>query len=285
MYQELIVDIDKKYAAQLVPSLSQTDNKVRRGKSLIMAGSDEFPGAGILSARAAMRAGSGYVILAHAGLQSSENENPEFLFRDLNQYNWENLKCDAILVGPGFGINAFTASVIEKLKQLKFEKVILDADALTVCAREKLFPLPQSWIVTPHTGELARCLEVSSDEIDREREKFVQKAYDLFNCSVLLKGHHSLICAAQGIYRNLSGNSGLAKSGTGDVLAGIITAFRAQNMTASEALILGTYVHGACANLWWAQKKDPLSLVASDVIELIPKVLFRLRQLQQKSGL
>ncbi len=280
MEKKSIINVDKKFAASLMPSLHAKDNKVRRGKSLIMAGSNEFPGAGVLAARAAMRAGSGYVILAQSQLKSSENENPDFLFRDLDYYKWEDLKFDAILVGPGFGVNIFTSSVIQKLKELKFEKVVLDADALTVCAQDNLFPLPESWIVTPHTGELARCLGVSSEEIDADREYFVEKAYQLFQCSVLLKGHHSLICTHKNIYRNLSGNSGLAKSGTGDVLAGIITALRAQNLSASDALVLGTYVHGACANLWWAQKKDPLSLTASDIVELIPKIFYRLRQLQ-----
>ncbi len=273
--------VDKKFAAKLVPVLRLTDNKVRRGKSLILAGSKEYPGAGVLAARAAMRAGAGYVILAHKGLQSTEVENPEFLFRDLNVYQWEDLQFDSVLVGPGFGVNEFTSQVIKKLKDLKFEKVVLDADALTVCAKYKLFPLPQTWIVTPHTGELSRCLGVTSEEIDGDREYFVQKAFELFQCSVLLKGHHSLIFCEEGLFKNISGNAGLAKSGTGDVLAGVIAALRAQNLPPWKAVVLGTYVHGATANLWVAQKKDPLSLIASDVIELIPKVLYKLRKLGQ----
>lgn len=272
-----ITPVRKTFAAEFLPDLLLEDNKVRRGKSLILAGSQEFPGAGVLAARGAMRAGSGYVILAHRDLAITAEENPEFLFRDLNHYNWQDLKFDAVLLGPGFGVNSFTASIIEDLKKLNFSKVILDADALTVCAQEKLFPLPSTWIVTPHCGELSRCLGVSSQLIDDDRNLYIEKAHELFQCTVLLKGRHSLIRSEEGLFKNMSGNSGLAKSGTGDVLAGIVTGFRAQGLTPSQALVLGTYVHGACANLWQARGNDPLSLVASDVVDLLPRVLHRLR--------
>ncbi|MFM6928287.1 MAG: NAD(P)H-hydrate dehydratase, partial [Bdellovibrio sp.] len=105
----------------------------------------------------------------------------------------------------------------------------------------------------------------------------VVKAQQLMNCVVLLKGHHTLIRTPTRTYLNTTGNAALAKSGTGDVLAGIITALRAQGLSATKAAVLGAYLHGATANLWKAYKRDLLSMLASDVIDLIPDVLYRVR--------
>ncbi|KHD89776.1 MAG: hypothetical protein OM95_01505 [Bdellovibrio sp. ArHS] len=268
----------KKHGAQkLLPKISTSDNKATRGRSLILAGSADYPGAGVLAAKAALRAGSGYVILAQKNIAVSSLENPDFLLCDLNKKSWDQLSFDAILVGPGFGVNAFTAQVIQELKRKKYEKVILDADALTVCANENLFPLPASWIVTPHVGELARCLKISAEAINADRSAAVKKAQQLFQCVVILKGDHTLIANARRIYTNKTGNAALAKAGTGDVLAGILTALRAQGLTATQAAVLGVYIHGATANLWASRKKDLLSMMASDVIEYIPSVFRILR--------
>lgn len=269
--------LKRRGAAKLLPIVSSQDHKSSRGKCLLLAGSKKYPGAGILAARAALRMGSGYVILAQKNISTSLAD-PDFLLCDLMKNKWEQIACDAILLGPGFGVNKFTASVINKLKVLKFTSVVLDADALTVCANEKLFPLPSSWIVTPHVGELSRCLGISSEEIAQDRYAAIRKAQELFQCIVLLKGDGTLVANHQRICKVTTGNSALAKAGTGDVLAGIITALRAQKVSPFTAALLGAYVHGATANLWKAQKKDLLSMRAIDVLELLPSVLAKLRQ-------
>lgn len=263
-------------AAKLLPPLSILDNKSSRGRSLLLAGSEQYPGAGILAAQAALRMGSGYVILAQKNIAASL-ENPDFLLCDLDKSSWSDVKFDAVLIGPGFGVNGFTASVIEELKDRRIEKVILDADALTVCAEKKIFPLPSNWIVTPHVGELSRCLGISADQINADRYAAIAKARELFQCVVLLKGDGTLVAKGDRVYKITTGNAALAKAGTGDVLAGIITALRAQGLSATRAALLGAYIHGATANLWKSQKKDLLSMRAVDVIEALPQVLFKLR--------
>jgi NAD(P)H-hydrate epimerase len=264
-------------AQKLLPVVSTADNKSRRGKSLILAGSTQYPGAGVLAAKAALRMGSGYVTLAQKEVSISSWDHPDFLVADLNQTDWHSLNFEAILVGPGFGVNEFTAEVIRDLKKRQVENVVLDADAITVCAKEGLFPLLPTWIVTPHTGELARCLKVDASEIEKDRKKAVKQAQVLMNCIVLLKGHHTLIRSRTRTYLNITGNAALAKSGTGDVLSGIITSLRTQGLNPVKAAILGAYLHGATANLWKARGKDLLSMTASDVIELLPEVIFKLR--------
>ncbi|WP_415062176.1 NAD(P)H-hydrate dehydratase [Bdellovibrio sp.] len=270
--------LKKQGARKLLPAVSESDNKATRGRSLLMAGSSEYPGAGVLAAKAALRMGSGYVTLAQKNISVSSLQNPDFLLCNLAKKPWSSLKFDAVLVGPGFGVNDYTASVIRELKRQKVEKVILDADALTVCAEKNLFPLLPTWIATPHVGELARCLKISADQINLDRMAAVKRAQELFQCVVLLKGHGTLVANSQKVYTIATGNSALAKAGTGDVLAGMVTALRAQGLSATKAALLGAYIHGATANLWKARKNDLLSMVASDVIEYIPQVVYKLRQ-------
>ena len=264
-----------KSAAYFLPKISQQDNKSTRGRSLLFAGSKNYQGAAVLAAKSALRAGTGYVTVAQFEAPLLALRNPDFIVRDIIE--GIKFQFDAVLIGPGFGVNEKTAALILALKSQKITKVILDADALTVCAQWNIFPLPSSWIVTPHSGELARCLRISVNQVKQDRLAALQAAVRLCQCTVLLKGHGSLVGSNDKIYQIRTGNSALAKSGTGDVLAGIITAFRAQGLGATSAALLGAYVHGACANLWVAKKRDPLSLTASDVIELLPEVLYRVR--------
>ncbi|AFY00325.1 NAD(P)H-hydrate dehydratase [Bdellovibrio bacteriovorus] len=270
--------LKKSTARKLLPAVGTHDNKATRGRSLLLAGSAQYPGAGILAARGALRMGSGYVMLAPQGVMISSLENPDFLVLDLKKNHWQQQKFDALLCGPGFGVNEFTAEVIRDLKARNVERVVLDADALTVCAEQDLFPLPATWIVTPHTGELARCLGVEAEEIAGNRYGFIRIAQELMGCVVLLKGPQTLVAGPNRVFGISTGNAALAKSGTGDVLAGVITALRAQKVPALRAALLGAYVHGATANLWKSQKRDLLSMTASDVVEYLPQVLYKLRE-------
>lgn len=270
--------LKKSSARKLLPAIGRNDNKATRGRSLLLAGSAQFPGAGVLAARGALRMGSGYVMLASQDAKVSSLENPDFLVLDLEKDSWQSQKFDAVLCGPGFGVNAYTAQIIRELKSQNVERVVLDADAITVCAQEGLFPLPASWIVTPHTGELSRCLGVRVEEVNANRMGFIRVAQEAMGCVVLLKGPQTLVASARRVMAISTGNAALAKSGTGDVLAGIITALRAMGMPPFRAALLGAYVHGATANLWKSKKRDLLSMTASDVVELLPQVLYRLRE-------
>ncbi|UOE99832.1 NAD(P)H-hydrate dehydratase [Bdellovibrio reynosensis] len=272
-----VLILKKAAARKLLPVISEQDHKGSRGRSLILAGSAQFPGAAVLAAKAALRMGSGYVCVAQKNVSISSLENPDFLVADLNKTPWQEIQFNSVLVGPGFGINDFTASVIQQLKQAQVENVVLDADALRVCADEKLFPVPDQWILTPHAAEMGYCLGINSSDVNSDREASIREGHALMGGVVLLKGHRTLIFSGKDVYTNATGNSALAKSGTGDVLAGIITALRAQGLSALKAALLGAYVHGATANLWKAHKKDLISMTASDVIDYLPEVLFRIR--------
>jgi ADP-dependent NAD(P)H-hydrate dehydratase len=272
-----ITPITLNIAARLFPEDSYDTNKSRRGKSLILAGSDAHLGAGILSARAAARCGSGYVYLSPSLAIKERIQHPEIIFAQDPSELFET--ADAILVGPGYGVNRHTLKIIQHLIRIKAEAVILDADALTVCAEENLFPLPSSWILTPHEGELARLMKCKSSEVKSYRELWARKAQIKYQARIVLKGPGTLILSPNRTYQNTSGNNALAKAGSGDVLAGMITAFRAQGLSPLRAACLAVFVHGYGADLWVQGGKDPLSMTATDLVELLPQALMEIRSL------
>ena len=130
--------------------------------------------------------------------------------------------------------------------------------------------------MTPHEAELSRLLKVSVELIRENREKYLLVAQKKLGCIVLLKGHHTLIASKEARIKIISGNAGLAKAGTGDVLSGMICAFLAQGLAPIDAASLGAYLHGKIADDW-LKKNDVISLMASDIIDLIPQTLKKIR--------
>ncbi len=258
-----------------------------------MAGSKKYLGAAILSAQAAARVGSGYVTVASADRESMRGrlfKNPDFLMRDFDPSLLRATLQDeysAIAIGPGLGktpaVRRLAWRLIKKLSVLSQPgslPVVLDADALNAVAefyKSSDGHLPPSWIMTPHEGELARLLKVSSKEIQLNRQDSVLKARRKFGCTIVLKGDHTLIATESCTWVNTTGNSALAKAGTGDVLTGIIVGLLAQQVPPEEAAKLGVFLHGLQADRWQKSGNDHLSLMASDLIARLPKDIRWLR--------
>ena len=268
--------VSKKWARRHKPNFGEQIHKSDRGRSLLIAGSAKFPGAGILATRAALRSGSGYATLVCDGAAQLAYENPDFLLQDAKETRLSDLRFDAIGIGPGLGVSQRTHNFIVELKNLNKQNVLIDADALTVCAEKNLFPLPTDWIATPHAGELGRILKVDAKAIEADRYHYAQLAQEKMGCSVLLKGFHSVLAFENKTVVIPTGNSALAKSGTGDVLSGMITSFMAQGMSPIRAALFGAYLHGLIADDWIRMRKDPASLIASDLIENLPRSLAKL---------
>lgn len=275
--------VSRRWVRAHKPAFGEQIHKSDRGRSVLIAGSAQYPGAGILSARAALRCGSGYVQLISDGAPSVSWENPDFLISDLGELklglhnpagqSLKDLKFDAIGAGPGLGTGEKTRHLILELKKLKIENVVLDADAITVCARERLFPLPARWIATPHAGELGRVLKLEAAVIESDRFRYAREGREKMGCQVLLKGFHSVLATENACIVIPTGNSALAKSGTGDVLTGIITSLIAQGMTSTRAALFGSYLHGWISDRWIAAGRDPAGLMASDLIANLPRAL------------
>lgn len=265
-------------ARRVLPKRMSSSNKTTGGRALVLAGSAGFAGAAVLSATAASRAGAGYTHLATALKNFSHLKNPDFLVSELRRKDWQKLKVNAIAIGPGLGVSKETESILRYLLKLEAPKVVVDADALTVIANAKLYPLPQSWILTPHEGELSRMIGWTADAIRKARPEALAKAQEKYQCVVLLKGHPTLVADGEVVLRVQSGNPALGKAGTGDVLTGMIVGFLAQGLSPLSATLLGAYLHGRMADDWVKQGNDYLSLMASDLLGLLPQSMAKLRR-------
>lgn len=274
----LLNKFNRTQARKLLPVRKKTDSKVAGGKSLIIAGSEGMFGAAVLAGSAAARVGSGYVILLTDQKKFSSAHHPDFLVADWKQKKISDIKFTAVGIGPGLGRSAQAFKLLQQLLKLKIQNVVIDADALNLHALNKNRHLPKTWVATPHEGELSRLLNIPAEVIKKNRISAVKQAQKKLGCIVLLKGSKTLIATAEKIFEIQSGNRTLAKSGTGDVLTGIITGFLAQGLSSQEAACLGAYVHGAIADQWIKDKKDYLSLMASDLLTALPQALKNLRK-------
>ena len=149
--------------------------------------------------------------------------------------------------------------------------VVIDADALNCLSLKKdsFSLIPSGSILTPHPGEFERMVGAwETDEQKLEKQLAFSKEH---LCYIVLKGHHTTISTPEGkIFQNPTGNPGMAKAGSGDVLTGIITAFLAQGYSSEDVAILSVYIHGLAGDLA-VEVKTEQSLLASDLIEFLPQ--------------
>ena len=249
------------------------------GRLLLVAGSRGMTGAAVMAAKAALRSGCG-LLTAHlpaACCTAYHAAVPEAMtdadaHPDHNTRLARDLPADALLIGCGCGTHPDTAALIADLNSRYHDRAILwDADALNHLARDPALQqhLPPRSVLTPHPGEFAR-LSGTPLAHDRERIPAAQALAARLNAVIILKGKYSIISAPDGSTAiNPTGNAGMAKGGSGDVLAGLTAALLAQGYPPFTAACLGTYLHGLAADL--ALKKSAInSLTASDIISAIP---------------
>lgn len=269
-------------AEHALPARPLTGHKGSFGNVVLICGSQRFRGAGILAAEAALRVGTGYTyVVADEDVYPDMLKLPEAIYLahdDLFTREFDVEK-SVFVVGPGLTDTAFIAKVISWLSERGAPKVILDAEALnTLPIVDVPRPLPAGWILTPHPGELSRLTSQSAVAINEDRCKAARIAQNRWGGVVLLKGFRTVIANGAGqISILLSGNSALAKAGSGDVLAGLIAGLYAQMNSAAESAGLASYVHGRIASQHVRRGGDPASLIPSDLIEEIDPALAELR--------
>ena len=271
--------LPKSYVRTCFPQRKPTDHKAQLGHLLVLAGREGFWGAGRLCAESAYRMGVGYVTWAGKNQHPPLGSLPDVLTQKRDDPHLFSKKT-ATALGPGLGCNEDTKKSLLLAKKNKLPTVV-DADAFTLCVREKLFPLPKNWITTPHSGELGRLFEVEGKEIDQDRTSYALQASQILGCSVLLKGFHSVLASHGRCWIISSGNSALAKAGTGDVLTGFIGALLARGVSALEAGALGALIHGQIADDWIQAGKHKDTLMAKDLKELLPFTLQKLLKTTQ----
>ncbi|MEQ1664538.1 MAG: NAD(P)H-hydrate dehydratase, partial [Bdellovibrionales bacterium] len=267
-----------KLARRYLPNRKERSNKSNFGRLVVMAGSKNMWGAGILATQSAYRMGAGYVYWAAKETPFQQLEQtPEVLISNLeNEEIWDVNKIDAYAVGPGLGTTEEVADLIRRLKKNKAKKVVIDADALAVCARYKLFPLPKSWVATPHSAELSRWLKIDIKEIEADRYAAALAGAKLAGCHVLLKGYRSVLSYGNRCMVINSGNSALAKAGAGDVLTGMIGSLLAQGLDTLQASATAAYIHGRLADEWVRQGNDKRALNPNDLKDSLGSLLGRI---------
>jgi ADP-dependent NAD(P)H-hydrate dehydratase / NAD(P)H-hydrate epimerase len=260
------------------------------GHVLLVAGSLGKSGAAIMAGYAAMRAGAGLVTIATPDvvLPLVAAAYPEFMTEPLSgtetgtASTGDLSKLERILsgktvlaIGPGVGEHPETQSLIHSLVQTSKLPIVLDADGLNAFAGQagKLAERSSKHLViTPHPGEMSRLLGVSTQQIQADRVQIAVDAAKKWNAHVLLKGYHTVIASPEGkVFINTTGNPGLAKGGSGDVLTGLLAGLLAQ-FSAGDVLrivALGAYLHGLAADLL-AQQSDASGIIAGEVAGTIP---------------
>lgn len=276
------VKINASSVRKLLPSRTKGSNKTDGGKVLVVGGGKGLYGAGILTALAATRSGAGYTHLMTDLTRFPWLRFPDFILHPLKLSELRNKQDFVVAIGPGLGTGNDKKKLIRYLLKNHFSKVILDADALTILSTMKISSLPETWILTPHEGELARLLKKTSRFIKVNRISSLKEAQKKFGCTVLLKGSDTLITdSSKKIYCVSQGTVALAKAGTGDTLLGIIAAMYAQKVSPTQAAIVGSYTHGICSQLWLKKNFDHLSMRPTDLIEMLP---LSLRYIRKKSS-
>ncbi len=261
------------------PVRSPTAHKNQAGRLLLLAGSEGMAGAAVMSARAALRGGVGFLRIAsvEANREILQSSVPEAVFvpvEDDAALTAAIAASDALAIGPGWGVeNAvplrFALACGEHLP------LVLDAGALTAVAEGQLPTLAEiaksrPLIVTPHPGEMARLTDPNTQAITREPAVTARRAAERWGCSVLLKGRPSLVAEPDGRgWVETVGSSDFAAAGMGDVLAGTVGALLAQGVATGVAGALALHLTGRAA----IRASLGTGLTPSDVIEGLPGAL------------
>lgn len=275
----------------LMPQRPQQSNKGTFGKVLNIAGSIEYQGAAYLSSVAPLKTGAGLVTLATIEplINNLAGNCPWVTFYPLRDYYKKCIASDAfgdvlniienynvLSVGPGLSDTAATNAFVEDL--IKYlnknnKKTVIDADAINVLSKSELSSFPSDSVITPHPVELSRLINTPVKDIQNDRIKYAKLTAEKFGCCVVLKGNQTVVCTKDlEVFVNTSGNSALAKAGSGDVLTGIISGLMAQGVSVENAAKLGVYLHGLCGEL--ASKDLTLySVLATDQIDYIPQAI------------
>ncbi len=280
-------------------------NKGTYGHVLLVAGSVGKSGAAILGGHMALRAGAGLVTVATPApvLPIVAGAQPELMTAPLEATaagtialkavqgeGWKTLERGktVLAIGPGLGSEPETQEAIRALVKNTELPIVLDADGLNAFdgRADELSDRKSKFLaITPHPGEMGRLLGSSTKQVQEDRLKAAQDAAKKFNAHVILKGFHTIVAGPDGgVFVNTTGNPGLAKGGTGDVLTGLLAALTAQFKTDDwlRVLALGVYLHGLAADMG-VEQLDPSGFLAGDLVELVPQA--RTRLLQELQGI
>ncbi len=281
--EQLASPIETKEVHSPLPDRPANSHKGDCGRVLAIGGSDSMAGAISLTAMAALRSGSGLVIVATPATQQPivagfspcymtvgcPDKNGHFAKEALDMLLEKCYWADVVAVGPGMGRSKALQKIMERIYSELAQPVVLDADGLNNLA-ESGFDFSQHEglrILTPHPGEFRHLIGSKSNDRQELEEKAIEFA--LANqVTVVLKGHCTLVTDGIEQFTNTTGNPGMATAGSGDVLTGVIASYLGAGLSSFDAARFGVEVHGRAGDLG-AEKFGQASLISTDLLDLL----------------
>lgn len=283
--------IDAELVKGWLPERPADGHKGTFGKCYLLSGSTGYTGAPVLASRAAVRSGTGLVFLGVprevypiVAVKSDEAMPAPLPCDDQGILTQEALVpvlekmagCDAALIGPGLGRSEDVERLVAAIMDTVQYPLVLDADGINAIAghmdvlyRRRGCPT----VLTPHDGEFAR---LGGDLSDGDRVLAARRFSMTYGCLLVLKGHRTIISLPDGeVFVNTSGNSGMAKGGSGDVLAGILVSLLGQGMHPVKAAVCAVWIHGRAGDLC-KLKKGERAMTPGDLVEMLPQVFLEL---------
>ena len=281
--------LERRAAKALLPTRASDAHKGTFGRVLVIAGSARYPGAAVLAAKAAYRAGAGLVTIATPQSIATHmiSAVPEATLLPLPEYDagvisghdaWEVVRdelpsVDSVVLGCGFGQHDHSGVFVRRFliseEVASVNGIVLDADGLNLAAgdlsalKDAVAPL----IVTPHPGEMGTLTGLSTDEVQGQRLTLARERATAWNCHVVLKGANTVVATPDNRARvSEVAQPALATAGTGDVLSGAIGALLAQGLPPFDASTLGVYLHGDAGNRA-ARTRGTIGVTAGDVAD------------------
>ena len=289
--------VDFDYFERHFPRRPADAHKGTMGTLVSLTGSFGFAGAAILSAKAALRSGVGlhYQVLPEsiyplfgAAVHESvcvpvKGDQGRLSQMDIGSIRPILDKATAVLIGCGMGCSETTAAVEKAVLTSSKCPVIIDADGINALARHihSVEGCQGEIILTPHVKEFSRLSGLSVEEIlsdpAKHAEEYSQQHRDV---TLVLKGHRTYIAKNGDVYENIAGNSGMAKGGSGDVLAGIIASLTAQGILPYHAAVMGVHIHALAGDIA-AAKLSQTAMLPSDIIDSLPEIYTKIEDTLQ----
>ena len=276
--------IDEYMVYTTMPKRRLDANKGDFGKLFCLCGSYGMTGAAALSAKAAYRSGAGLVYMGVTektqSILAAQLVEPVYVQlpgNDMGTFSYkalpaildflENASC--CLIGCGMGLNEDTQQLVYELVRRSSCPLVIDADGLNALSRriDILQERRTDIILTPHPGEMARLIGRSVEYVNQNRGKVASDLAVRYGITVVLKGANTVIASPDGnLFINGTGNPGLAKAGTGDLLAGTIASLAAQGISPVQAAQNGVYLHGMAGD-FTAERLCQYSMMATDILD------------------
>lgn len=282
-----MIEIEQELIDNLLPHRDPASNKNDFGRVLCVCGSAGYTGAAYFAAQGAVRMGSGVVTLAvpekawpvlavklHEPVVRPMPDDGHGLLsaKALPALLSMSETADALLIGCGLGRSTDVSGIVETLLRKAKCPVVLDADGINALSghTDSIRQAQKTVVLTPHAGEFAR-LSGMREPVPEQLLSFAREN----RCVLLYKGHRTLIAAPNGtLYRNHSGNPGMAKGGSGDVLAGMLVSLLGQGLDAADAACAAAYLHGRAGDLA-ANELSEYGMTPSDLLDRLPRLTKR----------